>query len=119
MHYTLKVDEKGFKMASMMNKLALINSYEIILEKQNIFFAKNHCEIQVRTILVCTLYSIKYGTSLPNFRLEIALDCFSVAHVNAPQIFGAENVFQQNFYFFVSLLKSLQTFLPGLTHKHL
>jgi hypothetical protein len=26
-----------------------------------IFFAKTHCEIQVHTILVCALNSIKYG----------------------------------------------------------
>jgi hypothetical protein len=32
-HYTWKVTERGFKMASMMNKLAMINSCEIILEK--------------------------------------------------------------------------------------
>jgi hypothetical protein len=32
-HYTWKVTEKGFKMASMMNKLAIINFSEIILEK--------------------------------------------------------------------------------------
>jgi hypothetical protein len=32
-HYTWKVAEKGFKMASMMNKLAMINSCEIIREK--------------------------------------------------------------------------------------
>jgi hypothetical protein len=32
-HSTWKVTEKGFKMASMMNKLAIINSCEIILEK--------------------------------------------------------------------------------------
>jgi hypothetical protein len=32
-HYTWKVAEKGFKMAFMMNKLAMINSYEIFLEK--------------------------------------------------------------------------------------
>jgi hypothetical protein len=32
-HYIWKVAEKGFKMASMMNKLAMINSWEIILEK--------------------------------------------------------------------------------------
>ncbi len=32
-HYTWKVTEKGFKMACMMNKLAMINSCEIILEK--------------------------------------------------------------------------------------
>jgi hypothetical protein len=31
-HYTWKVVEKGFKMASMMNKLAMINSCEIIVE---------------------------------------------------------------------------------------
>jgi hypothetical protein len=34
-HYTWKVAEKGLKMASMMNKLAMINSCEIILEKYN------------------------------------------------------------------------------------
>jgi hypothetical protein len=32
-HYTWKVAEKGFKMTSMMNKLAMMNSCEIILEK--------------------------------------------------------------------------------------
>jgi hypothetical protein len=31
--YTWKVAEKGFKMAFMMNKLAIINSCDIILEK--------------------------------------------------------------------------------------
>jgi hypothetical protein len=32
-HYTQKVVEKGFKIAFMMNKLAMIISFEIILEK--------------------------------------------------------------------------------------
>ncbi len=32
-HFTWKVAEKGFKMAFMMNKLAMINSCEIILEE--------------------------------------------------------------------------------------
>jgi hypothetical protein len=32
-HYTWKVAEKVFKIAFMMNKLAMINSFEIILEK--------------------------------------------------------------------------------------
>jgi hypothetical protein len=32
-HYTWKVAEKGFKVASMTNKLGMINSYEIFLEK--------------------------------------------------------------------------------------
>ena len=31
--YTWKVAERGFKMAFMMNKLAIINSFKIILEK--------------------------------------------------------------------------------------
>ncbi len=60
--YSWKVAEKGSKMPLMMNKLAIINSCKIILEnKNNFFFAKNHCEIQVRTTLLCALYSIKYG----------------------------------------------------------
>jgi hypothetical protein len=32
-HYTWKVTDKVFKMASMMNKLAMIHTCEIILEK--------------------------------------------------------------------------------------
>jgi hypothetical protein len=32
-HYTWKVADKGFKMALMMNKLAIIDSCEIILKK--------------------------------------------------------------------------------------
>ncbi len=32
-HYTWKVAEKGLKMAFMMNRLAMINSCKIILEK--------------------------------------------------------------------------------------
>jgi hypothetical protein len=41
----------------------MINFCEIIIEKQKYLnLAKNHCEIQVHTILVCALYSIKYGT---------------------------------------------------------
>jgi hypothetical protein len=32
-HYTWKVAEEGFKMASMMKKLAMINSWEIVLKK--------------------------------------------------------------------------------------
>jgi hypothetical protein len=45
----------GFKMAFMMNKDAMINFCEIIPQNK-IIFAKNHCEIQVCTILVCALY---------------------------------------------------------------
>ncbi len=32
-HFTWKVAEKGFKMAFMINKFAMINSFEIIIEK--------------------------------------------------------------------------------------
>jgi hypothetical protein len=55
------VAERAFNMACMMNKLAMINSCEIILKNKINFFDKNYCEIQVFTILVCELYSIKYG----------------------------------------------------------
>ncbi len=34
-HYTWKVAEKGFKMACMMNKPAMMNSCETIHEKYN------------------------------------------------------------------------------------
>ncbi len=56
-NFSWKVADEGFKMAFVMNKLAMINSCEVIFEKKII----NHCEIQVRTILMCALYSIKYG----------------------------------------------------------
>jgi hypothetical protein len=45
-HYPWKVPERRFRMAFMMNKDAMINSCKIILD---IFFSKNHCEIQVNT----------------------------------------------------------------------
>jgi hypothetical protein len=35
---------------------------KLFLKNKNNFFAKNHCEIQVHTILVCAFYSVKYGT---------------------------------------------------------
>ncbi len=55
-HYTWKVAEKGFKMVFVMNELATIR---LFLKNKNNFFAKNHYEIQVGTLLVCGLYSIK------------------------------------------------------------
>ncbi len=54
-HYTWKVADKGFKMGSMMNKLAMMNYCEIILEK-NSFLPK----IIVR--LRCTLYLYAHYT---------------------------------------------------------
>jgi hypothetical protein len=59
--YTWKVAEKGFKIALMMSKLAMIILVKLFLKNKYIFFTKNHFEIQVRAILVCTLHSIKYG----------------------------------------------------------
>ncbi len=61
MHYAWKVAEKGFKMAFMINKLAMINFCEIILK---FFFVKNTGEIQVHIVLECALYLIKYGNKL-------------------------------------------------------
>jgi hypothetical protein len=58
-------------MAYMMIKLAMTNFCEIILEKSKYFFPKNHWEIQVQTILVCTLYSIKYG----NCQIVLYAEC--------------------------------------------
>ncbi len=52
MHYTWKVAEKGFKMVFMVNKLAMINSCEIILEK----IKKKLPKIIVK--FRCALYSI-------------------------------------------------------------
>jgi hypothetical protein len=56
-HYTWKVAQKGFKIAFMMDKLVIF-----FLKNKNTFFAKNHCQIQVRTKLVSATYSIKYGS---------------------------------------------------------
>ena len=69
----MEVTEKGFKMASMLNKLAMINSCEIILENKNNISAKNHCEIQVRTVVVCALYLIKYRTNPLCFSFRLCL----------------------------------------------
>jgi hypothetical protein len=52
-------------MAFMMNKLAMINSCEIILDKINKFFAKNHCEIHVRTTLTVMMKVLKAPAKLP------------------------------------------------------
>ncbi len=58
-------------MAFMMNKLEIIKPVKLFLKNKNNFFAKNHCEIQVRTILVYTLYSIKYGINETSVKLQI------------------------------------------------
>jgi hypothetical protein len=87
-HYTWKVAHKGFKMASMMNKLAMVKFF---LKNKINFFAKNQCEVQVRTILICTLCLIKYGKynyrndrrdsnpRPPSSRLSSSTSCSSLA----------------------------------------
>jgi hypothetical protein len=59
-HYTWKVAEKGFKMASMMSEPAMINSCEIILEKKELIFLTKII-VKFKCALVSALYSIKYG----------------------------------------------------------
>ncbi len=49
-HYTWKVAEKGFKMACMMNKLAMINSCEIFLKHKTNFLTK------IIVKFICALY---------------------------------------------------------------
>jgi len=58
----------------------MINSCKIIRE---IFFSKNHCEIQVRTILVCALYSIKYGRLFINTSVKCHSPAYSGTHLLA------------------------------------
>jgi hypothetical protein len=61
----------------MMNKLAMINS----------------CEIQVCTILICTLYSIKYGKFLHDtFKLVRSVDKYVINIANSVK---ATNVLKQ------------------------
>jgi hypothetical protein len=72
-HYTWKLSKKGFKMAFMMNKLAI--HLKLFLKKK-IFF----CQIQVHTILVCTLCSIKYGIYVYTYvyiRVK-SIECFAI-----------------------------------------
>ncbi len=56
-NYTWKVTEKGYNvMAFMMQWIILV---KLCVKNKVCCFAKNHCEIQVHTILVCALYLIK------------------------------------------------------------
>jgi hypothetical protein len=45
---------------------------KLFLKNKNIFFAKNHCEFQVRTFFVWALYGIIYGNCcfLPVLSIE-------------------------------------------------
>ncbi len=62
--HTWKVAKKGLRMAFMMNKLEMINSCEIIIEKLKLnFFAKNHCEIQVRYFTCMRIILVKIHPS--------------------------------------------------------
>ncbi len=64
----------------------------LLLKIKIIFFAKNHCEIQVSTILVCALYSIKYGSS--NSSLLLSIPCIEWSQNNP---FGATTISKMTF----------------------
>jgi hypothetical protein len=55
-HYTWKVAEKGFEIAFTMNKLAMIISFEIILEKKILLLPKIIVKFR------CTLYLYAHYT---------------------------------------------------------
>jgi hypothetical protein len=50
------------------------------------FFAKNHCEFQVRTILVCTLYSIKYGSLVSSYVTQSLKFCLHFIDCRRPTV---------------------------------
>ncbi len=54
---------KGLRWLLWWINLQFLIPMKLFLKNKNNSFAKNHCEIQVCTILVCTLYSIKYRKS--------------------------------------------------------
>ena len=58
MEGSLERVEDGFLRWINLRQLILV---KIFLKNKNNFYAKNHCEIHVNTILVCALCSIKYS----------------------------------------------------------
>jgi hypothetical protein len=67
---------------------------KLFLKNKNILFAKNHCEFHVRTILVCTLYSIKYGTSrIINDDSRVMLQTVASLIGNSRDVIYDHNVF--------------------------
>ncbi len=119
-HYTWKVAEKGFKRWFLwrinLRWLILVN----LFLKNNInFFAKNHSEIQVRTVLVCALYSIKYGKSCKTYL--------------GPILPPGDRIWQLIYPDFIPLLRCIRCFslstrwptlpmqmsLKGCAHRHI
>jgi hypothetical protein len=100
----------------------MINSCENILENKIIFFAKNHCEIQVRAILVCTSYSIKYGilksknifwTLLKGWKNKRLKNCIF-------NVFFSACLFRGLLYKFIFVLhKKMYCFIVDLVKKEL
>jgi hypothetical protein len=63
MHYTcmqIILNKIGYS-EMVLTKKIMQTLVKLFLKNKNNFLAKNHFEIQVRTILICTLYSIKYS----------------------------------------------------------
>jgi len=75
---------------------------KLFLKNKNIFFAKNYYEFQVRTILVCALYSINYGKLFVGTLLTklVGQLCARVAHPRggAPHSLGALHRLQRRFF---------------------
>ncbi len=79
--------------------LQSLNLVKLFLKNKNNFFAKNHCEFQVRTILVCTLYTIKYGNKNMYFSF---FQCF--LSDTKPAFFKASRAFIVNAFWGTFLL---------------
>jgi hypothetical protein len=62
-NFTWKVAEKGFNMTFKKKNLQWLILVKLFLKNKFKKYAKNHDEIHVRTTLICTLYSIKYGNN--------------------------------------------------------
>ncbi len=71
-HYMLKVAEKGLRWLLWWINLQWLILVKLFLKNRNKNFAKNHCEIQVRTILECVWYSIKYGEWFCEYKSRIS-----------------------------------------------
>ncbi len=82
---------KGLRWILWWINLQLLIHVTLFLKNKNNFFSKNRCEIQVRTILICTLYSIKYSiqTVIYIFYVycSIALGPWPTRWINSLEVF--------------------------------
>ncbi len=81
-HYARKVAEKGLQMALWWKNLQWLFLLKLFLKNKNNFFLPKIIVkfSQVHTILVCTSYSIKYGSLTNIFKVKYSgLICFNVS----------------------------------------